>query len=110
MATRHARRQAMQRLLGAWRQSGERIGAFCIKRGIPVSTFFRWKRRFQAEPVTTAQRLPPSTLPAFLQIGTASTTGTFQYRFPDGGSLVLPCTLALPDVAALVRQLRGAHD
>jgi len=99
----------MQRLLRTWRQSGEQAHAFCVKSGIPVSTFYWWKQRLRSEPAA-AQSSHSPILPAFVQVGLPATSGTFQYRFPDGGSLILPTTLALPDVAALVRQLRGVHD
>jgi len=106
MATRHERRRTMRGLLRTWQRSGERAHAFCVKRGIPISTFFWWKRRLHSEPAA-AQDSHGSAFPAFLQVGPSAVAGTFQYRFPDGGSLVLPGTLGLSDVAALVRQLRG---
>jgi len=108
MASRHARRRTMQRLLRSWQQSGERVHAFCAKRRIPISTFFRWKRRLHNEPAV-AKSIPDSAFPAFLQVSPSTTVGKFEYRFADGGSLVLPGTLGLADVAALVRQLRCAR-
>lgn len=109
MATRHERRQTMQRLLRSWQHSGKPVRTFCARRKIPVSTFFRWKRRLHGEPVI-AKNIPDSAFPAFLQVSPSTTVGKFEYRFADGGSLVLPGTLELADVAALVRQLRGVRQ
>ena len=45
--------------------SGESVATFCIRRGISMSPFYRYRRRLRA---TAASRAPDSSQPAFVPV------------------------------------------
>lgn len=52
--TRVARRERWRVLITEAEASGESIRAFCLKRGIPQSQFYYWKKRVQGEQDSSA--------------------------------------------------------
>jgi hypothetical protein len=52
------------------RASGETVEAFCAARGIPRSSFSKWRNRLESTPTRPAQFLPVPVRP-----GTAATAG-----------------------------------
>jgi len=45
-------------LISQQRASGETVDAFCAARGIPRSSFSKWRNRLESAPTSTAQFLP----------------------------------------------------
>ena len=52
--TRAVQRERWQAVIAEGEVSGESIRTFCLKRGIPQSQFYYWKKRFQGEQNSSA--------------------------------------------------------
>jgi hypothetical protein len=110
MVTRIEKRRIMTRLISLWEKSGKTEREFCIKRGFPVSTFYWWKNKLRVELPSVPEQTKVSTPLSFIQIKPPQNSGTMEYKFPSGGSLLFPSTLGIKDIAELLKQLQDTHD
>ncbi|RMF71127.1 MAG: hypothetical protein D6740_07175, partial [Alphaproteobacteria bacterium] len=73
-----------RRTIEEWEQSGKPAKTFCAERGLPKTTFWKWRRRLRQDGDATK---PPKFVP--LRLGPAPVAGQRQAQ-PSGVEIVLP--------------------
>lgn len=105
-----ARGQQMLAAIEAQSRSGQTVREFCRDQTIPLATFTWWKYRLRKMSALTSAVTEP---PRFIKITPAvpvspAAPGCYELCFGDGRTLRMPLTLAVADVAVLVREIRAA--
>jgi len=59
-----------------WKQSGQKIRAFCREQNLTESQFHLWKRKLSARPTRSPTGAVKDPTPAFVQVSVASLRGT----------------------------------
>lgn len=86
----------------ACQSSGQSLAAYARDHGLPVTSFYYWKRRLQQLEVIESAPLRPSPHPVFHSVRVQPVTEmACRLRFPNG----VACELAEVDESALERLL-----
>lgn len=107
MSNRIRNARQVRRAVQAQRNSDLSIVAYCQKHQLPISTFYRWRKRIRDEMVLEKTVSRTDSDPGFIKIIPETPHATRQevceLSFPDGRVLSLPVSYPLASLLAVLK-------
>ena len=85
--------------LAAFRTSGATRRAFCVRRHLPLSSFYYWQKRLRIEPADVVSMTAPRLIPIEVL---PSREARYEIRLPGGRELIISDGFDVNAVRALV--------
>lgn len=108
MSPRIRQARHMRRAIAQQPGSGLNVSAYCRQHSIPLSSFYKWRKRVQDEPSGTAAPEPAKApvskfVRLFAEPHAAHVREAYELSYPDGRVLRLPPDVAVETLLAIVQ-------
>ena len=108
-SNRSVRAEYWQGVLEQFRQSDLSAPVFCKEKGIPIASFYQWRRRLQVSHVSSTNAIVPVKIIP-VQFSSNTSTRLVQIITPSGFSLRIDPAMSADALAQLLRTIESSTE